>query len=67
MQFGKIQILLDGKVVDSTNAGDDVVNGIVTVDTDRLYKLIKLPTQGEHVLELRFLDPNLELYAFTFG
>ncbi len=64
---GRIQVLLDGKVVDSSNAGDDVVNGVVTVDTDRLYKLIKLPTMGEHLLELRFLDPNLELYAFTFG
>lgn len=64
---GKIQVLLDNKVVDSSNAGVDVKDGIITVDTDRLYKLIKLTNPGDHILQLKFLDNNLELYAFTFG
>ena len=64
---GKLEVPLDGKPVQAANAGEDVVNGVVTVDTDRLYKLITLPAQGEHIVELRFLDANLELYAFTFG
>lgn len=63
---GTVKILLDGKVV-STGAGDDVKDGIVTVDTDRLYTLIKLAGPGRHLLQLQFLDNNLELYAFTFG
>jgi hypothetical protein len=44
-----------------------VKNGIVTIDADRLYTLIKLETPGQHLLKLKFLDNNLELYAFTFG
>ncbi|MBI5621008.1 cytochrome c biogenesis protein DipZ [Candidatus Gottesmanbacteria bacterium] len=64
---GSIRVLLDGKLVTEKNAGADVVSGVVKVDADRLYKLIKLPAAGEHLLELEFLDGNLELYAFTFG
>jgi hypothetical protein len=47
--------------------GEDVVNGIVTVDTDRLYKLINLQTPGRHILRLEFEENNAELFAFTFG
>lgn len=53
---GNIQVYLDGKLTNT-----------ITVDTDRLYTLVTLPAQGEHVLLLKFLDANLELYAFTFG
>lgn len=41
--------------------------GVVTVDSDRLYNLIKLPSPGEHTLRLEFEDSNVELFAFTFG
>lgn len=61
-----VRITLDGKEI-GTFAGDDVVDGTVTVDTDRLYKLIKLPTPGQHTLQLEFLDDNATLFAFTFG
>jgi thiol-disulfide isomerase/thioredoxin len=63
----RVRVYLDEKVVDSQNAGADVQNGIVTVTSDRLYKLIKLPKEGQHILKLEFLDGNIELYAFTFG
>ncbi len=63
---GKIRVSLDGNIVTDA-AGDDVKNSIITIDTDRLYKLIKLQTSGEHLLKLEFLDNTLELYAFTFG
>ncbi len=66
-QTGKAKVYLDGKLIGSDNAGEDVRDGVVTVDADRLYKLIKLPTAGSHILKLEFLDSNLELYAFTFG
>lgn len=65
-QNGTIKVYLDDKIV-IQNAGEDVVNGIVTVDSDRLYKVIKLQTPGNHILKLEFLDNDLELYAFTFG
>lgn len=61
---GKMKVLLDGK---SQNFGEDVKDGIVTVDKDRLYKLIKLENPGKHILELQFEDDNVEVYAFTFG
>ncbi len=64
---GQIQVSLDDKVISTDFAGEDVINGMVNVDNDRLYKLIKLPTPGRHLLKLEFLDSNLELYAFTFG
>lgn len=63
----RVRVLLDEKNVDSQTAGEDVQNSIVTVTSDRLYKLIKLPAEGQHILKLEFLDGNVELYAFTFG
>lgn len=64
----QVRILLDGKVVDTTNAGQDVQKGIVTVDTDRLYNLIDLHgKQGAHFLRLEFLTPGTQIFAFTFG
>lgn len=64
--IGKVQLYLDGKLVDEF-AGEDVKDGIVTVDKSRLYKLIMLDQPGRHVVELKFLDGNVEVYAFTFG
>lgn len=64
---GRIRVLIDGKQVDLANAGEDVVDGLVNVRSDRLYRLIKLKEPGKHILKLEFLDGNLELYAFTFG
>ena len=63
---GKMKVFLDDQLV-TDQTGEDVVNGMVTVDVDRLYKLIKLNKPGSHTLKLEFLDDNLELYAFTFG
>lgn len=53
---GKVQIYLDG-----------TLQKIIFVDTDKLYTLIELPVPDKHELKLKFLDNNLELYAFTFG
>lgn len=60
----KVKVYLDGKF---QNFGEDNSNGIVTINKDTLYKLIKLPTSGKHNLQLEFEDNNAELYAFTFG
>ena len=61
---GQVKILIDGK---SEHLGEDVKDGIVIVDSDRLYKLIDLKKPGRHILDLEFIDNNLELFAFTFG
>lgn len=60
----KVKVYLDDKMQYS---GEDNKEGIVTVDSDRLYKLINLPIPGRHTLRLEFEDNNAELYAFTFG
>ncbi|MBI5613384.1 cytochrome c biogenesis protein DipZ [Candidatus Gottesmanbacteria bacterium] len=60
----RIKVSVDGV---SQYFGEDAIGGIVTVDSDRLYKLISLPTAGQHTMTLEFLDGNAELFAFTFG
>ena len=60
----KVKVYLDDKL---QYFGEDNRNGVVTVDADRLYKLINLPTPGRHILRLEFEDVNAELYALTFG
>lgn len=64
----KVRVFLDGKVVDSSNMGADVQNGVVTIDTDRLYNLIDLKGNGgSHILKIEFEDSGIEAFAFTFG
>ncbi len=62
----KVKVFLDGKLVTS-GSGKDVINGIVTVDSDRLYELINLESWGNHTLRLEFQDAETEVFAFTFG
>ena len=61
-----IQVLLDGKPIPAKLAGDDVHRGQVTVQAQRLYRLVDLPAVAQHRLTLRF-DPGISGYAFTFG
>lgn len=63
-EAGTMKVFLDGQV---QYLGADNNNGIVTVNSDSLYRLINLPEPGQHQLRLEFPDSNLEVYAFTFG
>ncbi len=63
----RVQVFLDDEVVKSEYAGEDVQDGIVTLDEDRLYRLIQLSAPEQHSLTLEFLDSGIEIYAFTFG
>lgn len=62
----RVRVILDGELVDEFG-GDDVVDGIVTVNSNRLYRLIKLPEASKNLLRLEFIDGNLSVFAFTFG
>ncbi|PJC37193.1 cytochrome c biogenesis protein DipZ [Candidatus Peregrinibacteria bacterium CG_4_9_14_0_2_um_filter_53_11] len=64
---GRLRVTLDGKALDSALAADDVKDGVVTVQDDRLYTLLNLPGLDPHELQLEALDGNVELFAFTFG
>lgn len=59
-----IKVYVDNKL---QYFGEDNKNGTVTVDGDKLYKLITLPTPGRHLLRLEFEDSGIEVFAFTFG
>lgn len=61
---GKMKVFLDGQI---QAFGEDNKDGVVTVESDSLYKLIKLSEPGNHELRIEFQDDNLEVYAFTFG
>ncbi len=60
----KVKVFVDGK---AQYFGMDVINGTIIVDSDRLYKLVLLPTPGRHMLKLEFQDTDVQLFAFTFG
>lgn len=62
-----VKVFLDGKQVDSFNAGSDVHEGLINVDKDKLYNLIDLKgNPGSHILKLEF-DSGIQVFAFTFG
>ncbi len=64
----QVRVLLDGQPVVPEQAGEDVHDGIVSVETPRLYRLIDLHgQQGTHTLRLVFEQPGTRCYAFTFG
>ncbi|MEK7079534.1 MAG: hypothetical protein AAB929_05685, partial [Patescibacteria group bacterium] len=60
----KVKVYVDDKV---QYFGEHNINGVVTVDSDKLYKLVFLPSPGRHILKLEFDDSNAQLFAFTFG
>ncbi len=64
----RFRVTLDGKApgddhgVDTNAEGDGVVTG------QRLYQMIRQSGEiGERTFEIRFLDPGVSAYAFTFG
>jgi thiol-disulfide isomerase/thioredoxin len=59
-------ILVDGNPVGNIG-GSDVVNGTVTIQEDRLYRLIEDSQWGEHTLEIIVDQPGLQAFTFTFG
>lgn len=63
----QVQVFLDNKPVPVKDEGEDVTNGKVTINEDRLYNLIDLHGPVEdHVLKLKFTK-GIQAYAFTFG
>ena len=61
-----IQVLLDGKVVTSDDAGQDLKNGVAGISEHRLYNLISSKQQGSHTITI-IGRPGFQIYTFTFG
>ena len=62
----QVGVKLDGKPIPAADAGSDVKAGKVTVDGQRLYELVDMPTAGRHQLTLS-PQSGVKGYAFTFG
>ena len=54
----------EGSVIVSSN-GKEL--GVISVSQDKLYQVIELEQPGEGRIQLEFLDPNIQIFAFTFG
>lgn len=63
----QVQILRDGVPVSDTRGEDVSANGTVTIQEDRLYKLIHESAVGEHTLEIVIPSSGLQAFTFTFG
>lgn len=62
-----LTILRDGQPV-GLEASDDVVDGVLKVKEDKLYRIIDEPLgNSAHVLEIIVEDPGLQAFTFTFG
>jgi len=46
---------------------DGVLHKQVVVESHDLYNLVDMPAYGSHVVEIRFLEPGVSAFAFTFG
>jgi Thioredoxin like C-terminal domain len=62
------KVRLDGADPGANKGADISGDGAGVVTEQRLYQLIRLAQAGaEHTVEIEFLDPGVEAFAFTFG
>jgi cytochrome c biogenesis protein CcdA/thiol-disulfide isomerase/thioredoxin len=61
-----VQVRLNGRPIPAAAAGTDVHGGVVTVRGQRVYNLVSLPTDEQHVLTVQ-LPPGVQAYDYTFG
>ena len=64
----RFEVKIDGKPPGDSHGVDADANGAGEVTGDRLYQLVRQsgPVQ-DHTFSIRFLDPGVHAYAFTFG
>jgi thiol-disulfide isomerase/thioredoxin len=64
----RFRVLIDGRPPGAAHGGDVDEDGYGTVADQRLYQLVRQPKPiRDRQFEIEFLDPGVELYAFTFG
>jgi cytochrome c biogenesis protein CcdA/thiol-disulfide isomerase/thioredoxin len=64
----RFTVTIDGKVPGPAHGMDVDADGSGTVTAQRLYQLVRDPgSVADHTFEIRFLDPGVQAYAFTFG
>ncbi|WP_213737116.1 cytochrome c biogenesis protein DipZ [Bradyrhizobium sp. dw_411] len=61
-------VTIDGKPPGEAHGVDTDADGQGVVTAQRLYQLVRdHGTVADHTFEIRFLDPGVQAYAFTFG
>ncbi|HTN60547.1 MAG TPA: cytochrome c biogenesis protein DipZ [Devosia sp.] len=64
----RFQVTIDGKAPGSSHGADTDAAGHGTISSTKLYQLVRQSGEvEERTFEIRFLDPGVEAYAFTFG
>ena len=64
----RFRVTLDGKAPGVDHGMDTDADGNGTITGQRLYQLVRQANgSGERVFEIEFLDPGVQVYAFTFG
>jgi cytochrome c biogenesis protein CcdA/thiol-disulfide isomerase/thioredoxin len=64
----RFRITIDGKPPGEAHGMDTDADGNGVVTTQRLYQLVRSPgAVADHTFEIRFLDPGVQAFAFTFG
>jgi len=64
----KFRVLIDGQPAGAAHGGDVDEQGNGTVSEQRLYQLIRQPKPiVDRQIEIEFLGPGVEVFAFTFG
>ncbi len=65
---GRFRVLIDGKPPGAAHGVDADEHGQGEVKQQRLYQLVRQPGRIEdRQFEIEFLDPGVEVFAFTFG
>ena len=64
----RFRVTIDGQPPGAAHGLDVDEQGMGTVTGQRLYQLIRQPKPiADRQFEIEFLDPGVELFAFTFG
>ncbi|KQY14125.1 cytochrome c biogenesis protein DipZ [Rhizobium sp. Root482] len=64
----RFRVTIDGKAPGASHGADTDAGGYGTVTSTKLYQLVRQSGDVEaRTFEIRFLDPGVEAYAFTFG
>jgi cytochrome c biogenesis protein CcdA/thiol-disulfide isomerase/thioredoxin len=64
----RFRVTIDGATPGASHGADVDSDGQGVVTAQRLYQLVRDPGAiMDHTFEIRFLDPGVQAYAFTFG
>jgi cytochrome c biogenesis protein CcdA/thiol-disulfide isomerase/thioredoxin len=64
----RFRVTIDGAAPGDSHGTDVDAEGQGTVTAQRLYQLVRQSGAiADHTFEIRFLDPGVQAYAFTFG